>query len=65
MTRLPVFPLTFEAAVKKVRIAEDALNTRVPAKVSLAYTPDTRWKNRFDFINGRDNPASDVSAAAA
>jgi nuclear transport factor 2 (NTF2) superfamily protein len=53
MTRLPVPPFTFEDAVKKVRMAEDAWNTRDPAKVALAYTPDTRWRNRSEFLNGR------------
>jgi nuclear transport factor 2 (NTF2) superfamily protein len=53
MTRPPVPPFTFEDAVKKVRMAEDAWNTRDPAKVALAYTPDTRWRNRFEFLNGR------------
>lgn len=51
--RAPVPPFTFEDAVKKVRMAEDAWNTRDPAKVALAYTPDTRWRNRDTFLNGR------------
>lgn len=51
--RAPLPPFTFDEAVKKVRMAEDAWNTRDPAKVALAYTPDTRWRNRSDFFNGR------------
>lgn len=53
MTRAPVPPFTYEDAVRKVRMAEDAWNTRDPAKVALAYTPDTRWRNRSEFLNGR------------
>lgn len=53
MTRQPVPPFSYEDAVKKVRMAEDAWNTRDPDKVALAYTPDTRWRNRSEFINGR------------
>ena len=54
MTRLPVPPFSYDDAVKKVRMAEDAWNTRDPEKVALAYTPDTRWRNRSEFLNGRD-----------
>lgn len=54
MTRMPVPPFSFEDAVKKVRMAEDAWNTRDPEKVALAYTPDTKWRNRSAFLNGRD-----------
>ncbi|HUN36274.1 MAG TPA: nuclear transport factor 2 family protein [Trebonia sp.] len=49
----PVPPFTFETAVQKVRAAENAWNTRDPHKVSLAYTEDSRWRNRSQFINGR------------
>ena len=52
--RAPLPPFTYEEAVKKVRMAEDAWNTRDPDKVALAYTPDTRWRNRSEFLNGRD-----------
>jgi nuclear transport factor 2 (NTF2) superfamily protein len=52
--RAPVPPFSYEDAVKKVRMAEDAWNTRDPEKVALAYTPDTRWRNRSEFLNGRD-----------
>ena len=54
MTRLPVPPFSYDDAVKKVRMAEDAWNSRDPEKVALAYTPDTRWRNRSEFLNGRD-----------
>jgi len=54
MTRMPVPPFSYDDAVKKVRMAEDAWNTRDPEKVALAYTPDTRWRNRSEFLNGRD-----------
>lgn len=53
MTRAPVPPFSFEDAVTKVRMAENAWNTRDPAKVAQAYTPDTRWRNRSEFLNGR------------
>ena len=43
-----------ETALQKVQAAEDAWNTKNPEKVSLAYTPDTEWRNRVDFINGRE-----------
>jgi uncharacterized protein len=46
-------PFTLESATQKVRLAEDAWNTRDPEKVSLAYTPDSRWRNRSEFVNGR------------
>ncbi len=49
---LPPF-ITVEAAVQKVRLAEDAWNTRDPERVALAYTPDSRWRNRAEFLEGR------------
>ena len=52
-TRPPLPPFTAETAAQKVRMAEDAWNTRDPARVALAYTPDSRWRNRAEFINGR------------
>jgi hypothetical protein len=52
-TRPPLPPFTRDTATQKVRLAEDAWNTRDPEKVSLAYTPDSRWRNRSEFINGR------------
>ena len=51
--RPPLPPFTFETAVKKVRMAEDAWNSRDPEKVSLAYTEDSRWRNRSEFLQGR------------
>jgi nuclear transport factor 2 (NTF2) superfamily protein len=53
MIRTPVPPFTYEDAVQKVRMAENAWNTRDPAKVAMAYTPDTKWRNRAEFLNGR------------
>jgi nuclear transport factor 2 (NTF2) superfamily protein len=49
----PLPPFTHDTAVQKVRAAEDAWNTRDPARVSLAYTPDSWWRNRSTFLNGR------------
>jgi nuclear transport factor 2 (NTF2) superfamily protein len=46
-------PFTEATAIEKVRLAENAWNTRDPEKVSLAYTPDSRWRNRAEFITGR------------
>jgi len=51
--RPPVPPFTRETATQKVRMAEDAWNTRDPERVSLAYTPDSRWRNRAEFPVGR------------
>lgn len=51
--RPPLPPFTHDTAVQKVRAAEDAWNTRDPARVSLAYTPDSWWRNRSTFLNGR------------
>ncbi|MCB1482239.1 MAG: nuclear transport factor 2 family protein [Rhodobiaceae bacterium] len=52
--RPPLPPFTYETAVQKVRLAEDAWNSRAPEKVALAYTPDSRWRNRNEFLTGRD-----------
>ncbi|MES2937785.1 MAG: nuclear transport factor 2 family protein [Pseudomonadota bacterium] len=51
--RPPFPPFDAEAAKQKVRLAEDAWNTRNPERVSLAYTPDTVWRNRSEFLSGR------------
>jgi nuclear transport factor 2 (NTF2) superfamily protein len=51
--KLPLPPFTFETATQKVQLAEDAWNSKDPQRVSLAYTPDTEWRNRDVFINGR------------
>ncbi|HEU0274373.1 MAG TPA: nuclear transport factor 2 family protein [Candidatus Udaeobacter sp.] len=53
MTRPPLPPFNRETAMKKVRMAEDAWNTRDPEKVALAYTVDSRWRNRAEFPKGR------------
>jgi nuclear transport factor 2 (NTF2) superfamily protein len=53
MTRPPLPPFTAETAAIKVRGAEDAWNRRDPETVALAYTPDSRWRNRSEFPNGR------------
>jgi nuclear transport factor 2 (NTF2) superfamily protein len=53
MPRPPLPPFTEETARQKVRAAEDAWNGRDPARVALAYTPDTRWRNRSEFLAGR------------
>ena len=54
MTRPPVPPFTEQTARQKVQAAEDAWNTRDPEKVSLAYTPDSVWRNRDVHVAGRD-----------
>jgi hypothetical protein len=52
--RPPFPPFTRETAIQKVRMAEDGWNSRNPEKVALAYTPDSRWRNRTEFIDGRE-----------
>ena len=52
--RPPVPPFTLETATAKVRAAEDAWNTRDPERVAGAYTPDSRWRNRAEFFQGRE-----------
>ena len=52
--RPPLPPFTRESAAAKARAAEDAWNTREPARVAGAYTPDSRWRNRAEFFAGRD-----------
>ncbi|WP_158796674.1 nuclear transport factor 2 family protein [Pedobacter sp. L105] len=51
--RLPLPPFNFETATKKVQLAEDAWNSRDPERIALAYTIDTEWRNRDQFIHGR------------
>jgi nuclear transport factor 2 (NTF2) superfamily protein len=53
MSRPPLPPFTEETAKQKVRMAEDGWNSRDPAKVALAYTPESQWRNRVEFVNGR------------
>lgn len=52
--KFPVPPFTEETALQKVQAAEDAWNTRNPENVSLAYTIDTEWRNRSEFLKGRE-----------
>ncbi len=52
--RPPFPPFTKETAQKKIQAAEDAWNTKDPERVAMAYTPDTEWRNRSAFLNGRD-----------
>jgi uncharacterized protein len=52
--RPPLPPFTRETAIQKVRTAEDAWNTRDPQRVALAYTPDSAWRNRAEFLQGRE-----------
>lgn len=51
----PLPPFSRDSATTKVRLAEDAWNSRDPEKVSLVYTTDTKWRNRSEFISGREN----------
>jgi nuclear transport factor 2 (NTF2) superfamily protein len=53
MSRPPFPPFTGETAAQKARMAEDAWNSRDPARVAMAYTPDSHWRNRAEFLNGR------------
>jgi nuclear transport factor 2 (NTF2) superfamily protein len=52
--KLPLPPFNFETATQKVQLAEDAWNSQDPTRVSLAYTIDTEWRNRSEFVNGRE-----------
>jgi nuclear transport factor 2 (NTF2) superfamily protein len=52
MSRPPFPPFNAETAAQKARMAEDAWNTRDPARVALAYTPDSKWRNRSEFFQG-------------
>jgi len=52
-SRPPLHPFSRESAIEKVRLAEDGWNSRDPHKVAQAYTPDTSWRNRAEFIEGR------------
>ncbi len=54
MARPPLPPFTLESATQKVRLAEDGWNSRDPEKVSLAYTADSVWRNRAEFLTGRE-----------
>ena len=52
--RPPLPPFTAETALKKVKAAEDGWNSRDPERVSMAYTPDSEWRNRDEFFTGRE-----------
>ena len=54
MSRPPLPPFSKETAAQKARMAEDAWNSRDPERVALAYTEDSRWRNRAEFVEGRD-----------
>ncbi len=54
MSKPPLPPFTAETAAQKARMAENAWNSCDPAKVSLAYTPDSSWRNRAEFLSGRE-----------
>ena len=56
--RPPLPPFTAGTAAQKVRMAEDAWNGRDPHKVALAYSPDSRWRNRAEFVEGREEIAA-------
>ena len=53
--KFPLPPFTLESAIEKVQLAEDAWNSQDPVRVSLAYTKNTEWRNRSEFINGRED----------
>jgi nuclear transport factor 2 (NTF2) superfamily protein len=53
-SRPPFPPFNRDTAAQKVRLAEDAWNTREPERVALAYTPDSIWRNRAEFLSGRE-----------
>ena len=55
MSRPPLPPFTLESATQKVRLAEDSWNSRDPSKVAQAYTPDSHWRNRNQFLQGRES----------
>lgn len=59
--RLPLPPFTLASATEKVRLAEDGWNSRDPERVAMAYSIDTRWRNRAEFIHGRDQATKFLS----
>ena len=52
--KLPLPPFTYETAIQKIQLAEDAWNSQDPERVSKAYTVDSEWRNRDKFVNGRE-----------
>ena len=65
MSRPPLPPFTDETAAQKARLAEDAWNSRDPARVALAYTVGSQWHNRAEFITGRDEITVQLVSPAA
>jgi nuclear transport factor 2 (NTF2) superfamily protein len=61
MARPPLPPFTHETAVQKVRMAEDAWNTRDPERVALAHSEDSQWRNRAEFFSGLDRVHPDAA----
>jgi uncharacterized protein len=61
-TRPPIPPFTVETAVQKVRMAEDAWNTREPDRVVQVYTEDTQWRNRAEFLVGRETTRDSIAS---
>lgn len=59
--KLPLPPFTLETAIQKIQMAEDAWNSKDPERVSKAYTTDSEWRNRDQFINGREAIVSFLS----
>ena len=59
--RPPLPPFTRESAIEKVRLAEDGWNSRDPERVSLAYTLDTKWRNRAEFANSREEAKASLT----
>lgn len=62
-SRPPFPPFSLETAIQKVRAAEDGWNTRDPQRVSLAYSVDSRWRNRAEFTTGREQIVDLLSAS--
>jgi uncharacterized protein len=62
MSRPPLPPFTRESAIQKIRAAEDAWNSRDPERCAGAYTPDSRWRNRSTFLQGRDEIVAFLTA---
>jgi nuclear transport factor 2 (NTF2) superfamily protein len=60
--RHPLPPFTLESALQKVQLAEDGWNTKNPEKVASAYTIDTKWRNRDQFVNGREEVIAFLTA---
>jgi nuclear transport factor 2 (NTF2) superfamily protein len=61
----PFPPFTAETAAEKARLAEDAWNTRDPARVALAYTSDSRWRNRAEFLDGPKRATANTTGRSA